>query len=75
MVNFNFKRSVLSKTLFSKQTLIHVHVLITAIAPIFHVKKRDITKTYLCNLTPLKPHFCIVKLGLTGVYNIFSYFY
>ena len=30
-----------------------------------------ITKTYLCNLHPLKPHFYIVKLGFTGVYIIF----
>ena len=30
-----------------------------------------IKKTYLYNFDPLKPHFCIVKLGLTGVYIIF----
>ena len=30
-----------------------------------------ITKTYLCNFNPLKPHFYIVKLGFTGVYTIF----
>ena len=30
-----------------------------------------ITKTYLYNFDPLKPHFYIVKLGLTGVYIIF----
>ena len=28
-----------------------------------------ITKTYLYNFDPLKPHFYIVKLGLTGVYR------
>ena len=28
---------------------------------------------FLCNVDPLTPHFCIVKLGFTGVY-IFSYF-
>ena len=33
-----------------------------------------ITKTYLYNFDPLKPHFYIVKLGFTGVYIIFSYF-
>ena len=33
-----------------------------------------ITETYLHNFDPLKPHFYIVKLGFTGVYNIFSYF-
>ena len=31
-----------------------------------------ITKTYLYNFDPLKPHFYIVKLGFTGVYIIFS---
>ena len=30
-----------------------------------------ITKTRLYNTDPLKPHFYIVKLGLTGVYIIF----
>ena len=30
-----------------------------------------ITKTYLCNFDPLKPHFYIVKLGFTRVYIIF----
>ena len=29
-----------------------------------------ITKTYLYNFDPLKPHFYIVKLGFTGVYFI-----
>ena len=32
---------------------------------------QDITKTYLYNLYPLKPHFYTVKLGFTGVYIIF----
>ena len=32
-----------------------------------------ITKTYLYNSKPLKPHFYIVKLGFTG-YILFSYF-
>ena len=32
---------------------------------------QHITKTRLYNLDPLKPHFCIVKLGFTGVYIIF----
>ena len=31
----------------------------------------NITKTYLYNFDPLKPHFYIVKLGFTGVYIIF----
>ena len=30
-----------------------------------------ITKTYLYNFDPLKPHFYIIKLGSTGVYIIF----
>ena len=30
-----------------------------------------ITKTRLYNIDPLKPHFCIVQLGFTGVYIIF----
>ena len=33
--------------------------------------KPSITKTYLYNFDPLKPHFYIVKLGFTGVYVIF----
>ena len=31
----------------------------------------SITKTYLYNFDPIKPHFYIVKLGFTGVYIIF----
>ena len=30
----------------------------------------DITKTCLYNINPLKPHFCIVKVGLQG-YTLF----
>ena len=30
----------------------------------------NITKTYLYNVDPLKPHFYVVKLGFTGVYII-----
>ena len=30
-----------------------------------------ITKTYLYNFDPLKPHFYIVELGFTGVYIVF----
>ena len=32
-----------------------------------------ITKKYLYNVDPFKPYFYIVKLGITGVYNIFFY--
>ena len=34
-------------------------------------EKTTITKTYLYNFDPLKPHFYIVKLGFTGVCIIF----
>ena len=34
-------------------------------------KGKNITKTCLYNIDPLKPHFYIVKLGFTGVYIIF----
>ena len=37
----------------------------------FLMLRQNITKTYLCNFDPLKLHFYIVKLGLTGVYIIF----
>ena len=37
---------------------------------IFHT----ITKPYLYNVDPLKPHFYIVKLGFTGVYINFLIF-
>ena len=41
----------------------------------FHGEIRKIiTKTYLYNFDPLKPHFYIVKLGLKGVYIIFFIF-
>ena len=33
--------------------------------------RETITKIYLYNFDPLKPHFYIVKLGFTGVYIIF----
>ena len=35
------------------------------------VMSTSITKTYLYNFDPNKPHFYIVKLGFTGVYIIF----
>ena len=40
----------------------------------FSMKELDIKKTYLYNFNSLKPHFCKVKLGFTGVYIIFTYF-
>ena len=39
-----------------------------------HAVKSAITKTYLYNFDPLKPHFYMVKLGFTGVYIIFLLF-
>ena len=36
-------------------------------------KCETITKTYLYNINPLKPHFYIVKQGFTGVYIIFLF--
>ena len=35
------------------------------------LQSQSITKTYLYNVDPLKPHFYIVKVGFTGVYIIF----
>ena len=35
------------------------------------IERWSITKTYLYNSDPLKPHFYIAKLGFTGVYIIF----
>ena len=43
--------------------------LITVVAK--DISNAFITKTYLYNFDPLKPHFYIVKLGFTGVYIIF----
>ena len=40
-----------------------------------NISEATITKTCLYNFDPLKPHFNIVKLGFTGVYIIFFYFY
>ena len=36
-----------------------------------HYRSHIVTKTYLYNFNPLKPHFYIVKLGFTGVNIIF----
>ena len=35
------------------------------------INETFITKTYLYNFDPLKPHFYMAKLGFTGVYIIF----
>ena len=44
---------------------------VLVIEPPWWAGSYDITKTYLYNFDPLKPHFYIVKLGFTGVYIIF----
>ena len=36
--------------------------------------RKKISQTYLCNFDPLNTHVYTVKLGFTGVNNIFSYF-
>ena len=40
---------------------------------VFNKNLKHITKTYLYNFDPLKPHFYILKLGFTGVYIIFLF--
>ena len=47
--------------------LFMVHIICFIMQIIFGI---TITKTYLYNFDPLKPHFYIVKLGFTGVYII-----
>ena len=47
-----------------------VKIFITEIC-LFELRFYGITKTCLCNVDPLKPHFYIVKLGFTMVYIIF----
>ena len=38
------------------------------------VRYVTITKTYLYNFDPLKPHFYIVEMGFKGIYIISFYF-
>ena len=47
------------------------HRLLLETTPKDNIIRKNITKKYLCNFDPLKPHFYIVKLGFTGVYIIF----
>ena len=53
--------------------LIWVFVVLTSqkVRMFIYIAAFIITKTRLYNTDPLKPHFYIVKLGLTGVYIIF----
>ena len=53
------------------EILTHHCSLIFCIHLLLVVRRISITKTYLYNFDPLKPHFYIVKLGFTGVYIIF----
>ena len=48
-----------------------VETIFRPLVRLVHTRRSIITKTYLYNFDPLKPHFCIVKLGFTGVYIIF----
>ena len=53
-------------------TLRSIVVVVIYIVQMFLMgKNATITKTYLYNFDPLKPHFYIEKLGFTGVYIIF----
>ena len=45
-----------------------LQILISALLSILSGHLIDIMKTCPCNVHPLTPHFCIVKLGFTGVY-------
>ena len=47
-----------------------LHLMVMRIRPLYNLGM-TITKTYLYNFDPLKPHFYIVKLGFTGVYITF----
>ena len=50
-----------------------IGIIIQGVTWYFHLEFY-ITKTYLYNVDPLKPHFYVVKLGFTGVYIIFLIF-
>ena len=43
----------------------------SSVAEVYSWPTTFITKIYLYNFDPLKPHFYIVKLGFTGVYISF----
>ena len=67
--NCNQKSQVIGQLYFY---LYHIGIDLTVSVDIWHFSfKFLITKTYLYNFDPLKPHFYIVKLGFTGVYIIF----
>ena len=62
---------MLSAAIFTKHAKRYSAVIVRGIKEILSAFGFDITKTRLYNFDPLKPHFYIVKLGLTGVYIIF----
>ena len=74
---FSPKSSLLGGRFFTTHTLhILFIILFTSYLPFYQYRFLEsdikfITKTYLYNFDPLKPHFYIVKLGFTGVYIIF----
>ena len=49
----------------------HIARIVSVLGISFIDECHYITKTYLYNFDPLKPHFYIVKLGFIGVYIIF----
>ena len=67
---FFFFYSKLKISLFEKGISLKIYIVYN----IYHFDTvLDITKIYLYNFDPIKPHFYIVKLGFTGVYIIFLF--
>ena len=55
--------------LWRRTGLLGIFINMVAVDRLYYFK--SITKTYLYNFDPIKPHFYIVKLGFTGEYIIF----
>ena len=68
---FNANSEDYDQTLHSAASDLGLHCLPMFILRDARHKWVTITKTYLYNLDPLKPHFYKAKLGFTGVYIIF----
>ena len=51
-----------------------VFILVCIMAYMFREGSLYITKTCLCNVYPLEPHFYIAKMGYAGVYLFFLFF-
>ena len=62
---------ILKKGKSDKQLHVYVTLPLSPLIFIITVFLLIITKTYLSDFDPLKPHFYTVKLGFTGVYIIF----